>query len=175
MMIFFTIALVAFLYVVIMSLGGHAHDFVAGDAGHDGETGDSDHITSIFSTKVIATFLMGFGGAGGVARFYGCSYPVACLIGVGVGVAVGFLMVCILRFFANSQANSLVSTRALAGSLGTVEVAIENGQAGQVAVSYGERYNTYTARTRGGTNIAKGRQVRVVDTTGSDLTVEEVA
>jgi membrane-bound ClpP family serine protease len=90
-------------------------------------------------------------------------------------VAVGFLMVCILRFFANSQANSLVSTRALAGSLGTVEVAIENGQAGQVAVSYGERYNTYTARTRGGTNIAKGRQVRVVDTTGSDLTVEEVA
>ena len=174
-MLFFTIALVAFLYVVLMSLGGHAHDLVTGDAGHDGETGDSDHITSIFSTKVIATFLMGFGGAGGVARFYGFSYPVSCLIGIGVGVAVGFLMICILRFFSSSQANSLVNTSNLVGSFGTVEVAIENGQAGQVAVSYGERYNTYTARTKGGVNIAKGKQIRVVATTGSDLTVEEVA
>ena len=78
MIIFFTIAVIAFLYVLITSIAGHAHDLgsdiIHGDLGHDDDGGDNGHITSIFSSRVIATFLMGFGATGGVAKFYNFGY-----------------------------------------------------------------------------------------------------
>ena len=53
MLIFFTIALVAFLYVIISSIAGHTHDLVHdiahGDFGHDGGQEGVGHIISIFS------------------------------------------------------------------------------------------------------------------------------
>jgi membrane-bound ClpP family serine protease len=160
------------------SVLGHAHelghDIVHGDVGHGDGHDESGHITSIFSTRVVATFLMGFGAAGGVAKYYNFNYPMSCLIGIGVGIVVGALMFWLLEVFARQQANSLINTSSLVGSLGTVTIPIQGGQPGEVAVSYSERYNTYMARSRFGKNIGKGKQVRVASTVGSDLIVEEV-
>lgn len=177
MLMFFTIALIGFLYVLFTSVIGHAAD-VAHDIGHgggEGHEGDSGHMISIFSPRVIAIFLMGFGAAGGVARFYDSSYPMSCLIGFGVGLAVGLAMSWIIAFLARQQCNSLVRTCDLVGQVGTVDVPIENSDPGQVTVQYGGRSGVYTARSKGGKNIAKGRQVRILETAGSSLTVEEVA
>jgi membrane protein implicated in regulation of membrane protease activity len=176
MLIFFTIALIGFLYVLFTSVIGHAADAVhdIGHGGADGHDGDSEHMTSIFSPRIIAIFLMGFGASGGVARFYGYSYPLSCLIGFGVGIAMGFVMFWLMEFLVRQQCNSLVKTSDLVGQTGTVDVPIEGDDPGQVTVQYGGRSGVYTARSKGGKNIGKGKQVTVLATAGSNLTVEEV-
>jgi membrane-bound ClpP family serine protease len=175
MLIFFTIALIGFLYVLFTSVIGHAADAVH-DLGHGGDThdGDSEHMISIFSPRVIAIFLMGFGAAGGVAKFYDYSYLVSCLIGFGVGLVVGLLMAWIMGFLVRQQCNSLIKTSDLVGQVGTVDVPIEGNDPGEVSLQYGGRLGVYIARSKGGKNIGKGKQVKVLETSGSRLTVEEV-
>ena len=176
MLVFFSIALVGFLYVVLGSVLGHAHDAAAdvihGDFGHDGGDHESDHsIISMFSPRVLATFLMGFGAAGGVARFYNISYILSSLIAIGVGCLVGYLIFLLLEFFQKQQANSVISTKTLIGQTGVVEVGIDAGRAGQVAVSYAGRSQVYLASSQNGEAIQKGYRVRVVETVGSNLVV----
>ena len=174
MLIFLTIALIGFLYVLLTSIIGHTVDAVHDIGGGDGHDGDSEHMLSIFSPRVIAIFLMGFGAAGGVARFYDYSYPMSCLIGFGVGIAVGFVMVWIMGFLVKQQCNSLVKTSDLVGQVGTVDVPIEGNDPGEVSVQYGDRAGVYIARSKGGKTIGKGKQVKVLKTAGSNLLVEEV-
>lgn len=174
MLIFLTIALVGFVYVLFTSAFGHlGHDVSHSDFGHD-VGHDDGYLTSIFSARVIAMFLMGFGGAGGVAQYYLLGYPLSCLIGLGCGLVVGTLMFFLLEFFARQQCNSAVETKDLVGQLGTVEVAIGDNQPGEVAVSYAGRYATCLARGKGGKAVNRGTKVRIVETVGSDLIVEEV-
>ena len=176
MLVFFTIALIGFLYVLLTSIVGHAADAVhdIGHGGGDGHDGDSGHMISIFSPRVIAIFLMGFGAAGGVARFYDCSYLVSCLIGFGVGLVVGLFMAWIMGFLIRQQCNSLIKTSDLVGQIGSVDVSIEGNDPGEVSVQYGGRSGVYIARSKGGKTISKGRQVKILETAGSNLTVEEV-
>lgn len=176
MLIFFTIALIGFLYVLLTSVIGHAADAVhdIGHAGGDAHDGDHEHMLSIFSPRVIAIFLMGFGAAGGVARYYGFSYPASSLIGFGVGLVVGLFMAWLVGFLIRQQSNSLIKTNDLVGQVGTVDVSMEGNDPGEVSIQYGGRFGVYIARSKGGKNIAKGKQVRVLETSGSSLTVEEV-
>lgn len=181
MAIFFTIALIGFLYVVITSAFGHAAD-TAHDLAHDfshGETGGhepahetSGHITSVFSARVIAAFFMGFGGVGGVSRFYEWNYPMSCLFGLGAGLVVGAAIWALLEFFEKQQANSLVSTKSLVGSVGTVTTPILGGRAGQVDLVAAGATQAFIARSNKGQDISKGCCVRVVGSVGSDLLVE---
>lgn len=175
MLIFFTIALIGFLYVLFTSVIGHAADAVH-DIGHGGDAhdGDSEHMISIFSPRVIAIFMMGFGAAGGVAKFYDYSYPMSSLIGFGVGLVVGLLMAWIMGFLVRQQCNSLIRTSDLVGQIGSVDVSIEGNDPGEVTVQYGGRSGVYIARSKGGKTICKGRQVKVLETAGSNLTVDEV-
>lgn len=176
MLMFFTIALIGFLYVLFTSIIGHAADVVhdIGHGGGDGHDGDGEHMTSIFSPRIIAIFLMGFGASGGVARFYDYSYPMSCLIGFGIGFAVGLIMFWLMDFLAKQQCNSLIKTSDLVGQIGTVDVSLENSDPGEVSIQYGGRVGVYIARSSGGKNIAKGKRVKVLETAGSCLTVEEV-
>jgi membrane-bound ClpP family serine protease len=176
MLVFFTIALIGFLYVLVTSIVGHAADAVhdIGHGGGDAHDGDSEHMISIFSPRVIAIFLMGFGAAGGVARFYDYSYLMSSLIGFGVGLVVGFFMAWIMGFLVRQQCNSLIKTNDLVGQVGTVDVPIEGNDPGEVSVQYGGRSGVYIARSKGGKNIGKGKRVKVLETVGSSLTVEEV-
>ena len=176
MLVFFTIAAVGFLYVLLTSIVGHDHDFGHGDFGHDDFGHDAEHagaeIASILSPRVVAMFLMGFGAAAGVARFYDLSYPLSCLAGIVAGGLIGGVMFFILEFFAKQQANSLFETKSLVGNIGTVAVTIDGNQPGEVAVSYAGRYGTYVARSQSGEIIGKGSRVMVVEAVGSDLIVE---
>jgi len=175
MLLFFTIALIGFLYVLFTSIVGHTadavHDIAHGGDGHDGDNG---HMTSIFSPRIIAIFLMGFGSAGGIAKYYNYSYPVSCLMGFGVGVVVGAFMFWIMDFFTKQQCNSLFKTSDLVGQIGTVDVPIDGFDPGEISVQYSGRVGVYTARSKGGKSIKKGHQVKVIETSGSDLMVEEV-
>jgi membrane-bound ClpP family serine protease len=177
MSIFFTIGVIGFLYIIFASITGHGHDDIGHDMSHGDVGHDSNHeggaVTSIFSPRVIAIFLMGFGGVGGVSRFYDHSYPSSCLFGFVAGIIVGGLMWGLLEFFARQQTNSLIPTSSLVGHIGTVDVEVECDRPGSVSITVGEMANTYLARSANGTKIGKGKQVRVVSTSGSDLLVEE--
>ncbi len=175
MAIFVTIAIAAFLVVAGGFLFGHDHDF-SHDFDHDVSHGggpDVGGVISIFSTKVIFTFIMGFGAAGAIARHYGADNLIASMIGVGSGMVLGALMYGIMMLFMEQQASSVIPADALLGCTGTVTVAIDREAIGEIGVSVGGEYRTYSARVKGADPVPKGHLVRIVGMTGSVVTVEE--
>lgn len=173
MFIFVAIAIGAFIIVAGAFLFGHDVDHdVSHDLGHDADSGSGT--IGIFSMKVMGTMLMGFGAAGAIARLYDFGYLASSMIGVGFGVVLAAMMFGLLELIGRQQASSVSSAKNAIGSVGQVTVSIDADAAGEVGVSYGGQYLNYPARSRNGKAIPKGRQVKVVDATGSNLTVEEI-
>jgi len=176
MLIFIAIAFAGFIIVSGGFFFGHDVDHDAdGDASADHEIGqDATGTISIFSTRVLFTFIMGFGAGGAIARYCDASYPVSSLCGVGTGLLLAALMYGILLLFVRQQANSIVTTGSVIGSTGNVTVPIEKDQVGEIGVAIAGQYHNYTAVSRAGTAIPKGRTVKVVGSSGDKLVVEEV-
>ena len=176
LMIFIAIALAGFILVAGGFLFGHDHD-MGHDVGHDmGQDGhpESEGTINIFSTKVLGTFIMGFGAAGAIAMYYEARSMHASLIGVGSGIALGAVMYVILLMFIKEQASSLIPTESVLGCIGVVTTSIDKDAVGEVGVSAEGQYRNYAARATGSQGIEKGRRVRVVRMAGGDLIVEEV-
>lgn len=178
MVIFVAIALAAFIVVAGAFLFGHDHDLggvdhdFSHDFGHDGGP-DTHGIVGIFSTKVVFTFIMGFGAAGAIASYYGTGYPVASLVGIVAGVVLATIMYGIILLFTEQQSNSLIAAESLLGCAGTVTVPIDKNGIGEIGVSVGGEYRTYAARTQGTAPLPKGHSVRIINANGSVLTVDE--
>ena len=173
MTIFVAIALAAFIIVAGAFLFGHDHD-LGGDFDHDfsHDAGPDTHgIVGIFSTKVIFTFIMGFGAAGAIAQFYGIGYPFASLIGVAAGIVLATIMYGIILLFTEQQSNSVIAADSLLGCTGTVTVPIDKDGIGEIGVSVGGEYRTYPARLQGSNALSKGHAVRIVNAAGPVLTV----
>ena len=179
MAIFVAIALAAFIVVAGAFLFGHDHDVGGGidhdfshDFGHDAGP-DTHGIVGIFSTKVIFTFIMGFGAAGAIASYYNTGYPIASLIGVAVGIVLATIMYGIILLFTEQQSNSIIGADSLLGCAGTVTVPIDKDSIGEIGVSVGGEYRTYPARLQGPNPLQKGHAVRIVNAGGPVLTVDE--
>jgi len=175
MIVFVAIAIAAFMIVAGGFLFGHDHDFdhdIDHDVGHEAGV-DTHGIIGIFSMRVIATFIMGFGAAGAIALHYGAGYPVASLIGVAAGMVLGALMYGIMLLFIEQQASSVTPTDSLLGCTGTVTVPIDKDSMGEVGVSVGGEYHTFTARAHDCSPLGKGLAVRIVAVAGSILTVDK--
>jgi membrane protein implicated in regulation of membrane protease activity len=177
MVIFVAIAIAAFLIVAGGFLLGHDHDFDhdfdhdLGDASHEAGV-DTHSVIGIFSMRVIATFVMGFGAAGAIALHYGTGYPLASVIGVAAGMVLAALMYGIMLLFIEQQASSTTPTDSLLGCTGTVTVPIDQGGVGEIGVSLGGEYHTFTARAHAGP-LGKGSAVRIVAVSGAILTVDK--
>jgi membrane-bound ClpP family serine protease len=175
MLVFIALAVAGFVLLLGGSVFGHDHEFdhdhdhgAQIDHGHDAEGGDQP-VVSIFSIKVIATFIMGFGAGGAIAAYYSAGPLAASGVGAGTGFILGLLMYAVMRLIYSQQATSLVATENVKGMTGTVTVAIGKDAVGEVAVI--NRH--YLARSSDGNPIERGRTVSVVDTVGSDLVVSE--
>lgn len=189
MVTFLAIMIAGFLLLVGGALFGHDHEFGHDLGGHDSLGHDSvghDHtaghdqnhenqgVVSIFSMKVIGTFIMGFGGGGALARYENLSWIPASLTGLGVGVVMGACIYGVLRLMYGHQANSLIYANELLNKTGIVTIPIGEGAIGEVDVSLGEQNVTHMARGTQGKAISKGKTVKVVASEGSQLLVEEV-
>jgi membrane protein implicated in regulation of membrane protease activity len=172
MMIFISIAIAAFIIVAGSFLFGHDHEVDHGDAGHDADGGEAEPTISIFSAKVLATLLMGFGAAGAIARHYELSYLGASLIGLLCGLVLGGLMYLVLGLFFKQQASSLIPTSSALGCSGRVTVSIPPDGQGEVGLQVDGQYCSYLASSAYGA-IPKGQAVRVVKTLGSQIIVEK--
>ena len=172
MIVFLAIMGAAIILALGGSLFGHDHD-----VGHDHDLHDSggDHegTISIFSTKVISVFIMGFGGGGAIAEFYHLGWVSSSLVGLVVGIVMGGVMYAVLSYLFGHQANSLVFANELVGRQGVVTIPIEPGAVGEVNVSCGDRIMTYLARTStAGETLPKGCVIEVVSSAGNQLLVK---
>lgn len=177
MLIFVAIAIGSFILVAGSFLFGHDHD--VGD--HEADAGvdhDLDHdaepTISLFSTKVIGTLTMGYGTAGAIAYHYGCSYFISSMWGLGMGLLLGLVMYGILKLIYTQQASSLVQTSSAIGQTATVTTSIDAQTVGEVEMSIGGQRMIYLARSMDGENIPRGKTVRVVQTTGSEVFVKTI-
>jgi membrane protein implicated in regulation of membrane protease activity len=81
------------------------------------------------------------------------------------------LMYGIMLLFIEQQASSVTPTESLVGCTGTVTVPIDKDGMGEIGVSLGGEYHTFTARAHGA--LGKGSAVRIVGVSGSILTVDK--
>src|SRR5262245_12239412 len=139
MLIYAAIGAFGLLFLLIMLFVGeifgadhdlaHDHD-VAGDHGDMGGP-------SVFSARVIASFLTAFGVGGVVGRYYNLSHPVSSGVGVASGIVMAGLVYQFAKILYSQQASSEVQMTALVGRSAEVSVAIPDGGVGQVALTYG--------------------------------------
>lgn len=168
MLIFLAIMTAGLIILIGGFLFGHDHD---SDHGHDGGH-DTEPAVSIFSTKVIGTFIMGFGGGGAIAQHAWDDDIRSSFVGLGVGVLMGGFMYLVMRLMYGQQSTSLVQTSSIVGRTGTVAIAIGPHSVGQVVVVVGDQTMTYLARSSNEKEIAKGKVVKVIASSGSDIVVD---
>jgi membrane-bound ClpP family serine protease len=178
MLIFVCITAAGFILLVGGSIFGHDHDVDHDHDGHFDHGHDAGHGTdatvSMFSVKVIGSFIMGFGAGGAIAAFYGADPLKASFIGLAVGFLMGLLMYWVMRLIYGQQSTSIVTTNTAVGEIGTVTVPIGRNGTGEVAITLRGQHRSFLARSADTNAIPKGRQVRVVHTTGSQLVVREM-
>jgi membrane protein implicated in regulation of membrane protease activity len=150
---------------------GHDHD-VNHDIGHDHDGGGNEPTVSIFSLKVIGTFIMGFGGGGAIGRYGGGDMLHSSFIGLVVGLLMGLFMYFVMRLLYGQQSTSLVDTNSVIGKTGTVVIGIDSDKHGQVKVFTGTEAPIYLARGPAGKNFAKGTSVTVISTNGAEIVVD---
>src|SRR5712691_4119705 len=119
MLIYGAIAISGFLFLLAMLFVGEifgadhevgAHDVSVehGEAGHGGGA-------SIFSARIMASFLTSFGVGGVVARYYNLSHPAASGAGIVSGVAMSSIVYQFAKVLYSQQASSELRTMGLVG------------------------------------------------------------
>ena len=175
MIVYGTIAGVGFLFLLFMLFAGEIfggdHDIGAYDiaAGHF----DSDHGggPSIFSARIMSSFVTAFGVGGVVGRYYHLSHPAASGVGVVTGVVLSSLVYQFGKFLYSQQASSEVRMATLVGQTAEVSIAIPAGGVGQVALAFGGERSEHVARTADGRPLGRGAEVIITGVRGDGVVV----
>jgi membrane protein implicated in regulation of membrane protease activity len=172
MLIYAGIAVFGFLFLVVMLFVGEVFGADHDVGGHDVhfEHGDVGGGPSIFSARIMASFITAFGVGGVVARYYGLSHPAASGVGIVTGIVLAGVVYQFAKILYSQQASSEVRMPALIGRNAEVSVAIPNGGVGQVTVSFGGERSEHLARSEDGRAVARGALV-VIRGLGGDSVV----
>jgi len=173
MLIYAAIAAFGFLLILVMLFSG---ELLGGDhdVGHDGSLalGDGDGGgPSLFSVRIMSSFLTAFGVGGVVGRYYGMSHPAASGIGVAAGVVTATLVYQFAKLLYSQQASSEVHMTGLVGRTAEVTVAIVDGGVGQVTLTARGERSDHIARSRDGLAIPRGAEVIITGLTGDSVVV----
>jgi membrane protein implicated in regulation of membrane protease activity len=147
----------------------HVESDVGGHADFDHGGGPS-----IFSTRIIGSFLTAFGVGGVVARYYGLSHPVASGIGLVAGVILAGAVYQFARLLYSQQASSEVKMSSLVGQAAEVTVRIPEGGVGQITMTVAGERSTHIARSADGGALGMGTAVTVKGLSGESVLVERV-
>jgi len=171
MLIYAAIAVFGFLFLIVMLFVGEIFGADHDVGGHDGsiEHGDAGG-PSIFSARIMASFITAFGVGGVVGRYYNLSHPAAAGVGVVTGVVLAGVVFQFAKILYSQQASSEVKMPALVGQNAEVTVAIPKGGVGQVTVNYGGERSEHIARSEDGGAVARGTIV-VIRGLGGDSVV----
>jgi membrane-bound ClpP family serine protease len=161
---------VGFFLLIISLIFGHDTDIHA-DADFDHDT----HGPSIFSVKMIALLMVGFGAVGfGVKATTTGSMFQASMAGILGAVVVGIAGFFIIKMFYRSQESSTISDEDLIGQTANLIDAIGASGNGQIACIVRGREITFLARSSDGQPINRGVPVRILSKAGNTVTVEPI-
>jgi membrane protein implicated in regulation of membrane protease activity len=171
MIIYAAIAVFGFLFLLVMLFVGELfgdHDV----AGHDvsADHGDAGG-PSVFSARIMASFLTAFGVGGIVGRYYGLSHPAASGTGVVAGIVMSGLVYQFARILYSQQASSELHMTGVIGRFAEVSVAIPAGGVGQITLSSGGERTEHIARSADGTAVGRGSQVVIRELRGESVIV----
>ncbi len=164
MLIYFGIALLGLLLLIVTLVVGELDDLL--DFGADGDG------IGPFNGKVLAASLTAFGAAGMLATYYDRSPVTGALIAAATAVVIGALAWWLIGLFYKQQATTEFSVSWTRGRLAEVTTAIPEGGLGQVLYRDATGSRQLLARGREGAGIPAGQLVRIVDVVGSTVIVE---
>lgn len=175
MIIYALIACFGFLILLFMILAG---DLFGGDheiGGHDMSVDHPDMDggggPSIFSARIMASFVTAFGVGGVVGRYYGLTHPAASGVGIVAGVVMASAVYEFAKILYSQQASSEVRVSGLVGRTAEVTVAIPAAGVGQVALTVGGERTEQIARSADGRPIARGVEVTITGLRGESVVV----
>jgi membrane protein implicated in regulation of membrane protease activity len=177
MLIYAAIGAFGLLFLLAMLFIGEVfggdHDF-QGEIGDHGDVGGHDAGPSIFSARIMASFLTAFGVGGVVARYYGLSHPLASGCGVVSGMVLAGVVYEFAKVLYSQQASSEIHMAGLLGKPAEVTIGIPSGGVGQVSVAIGGERTTQIARSKDGAPIAPGSTVVITALRGESVVVENL-
>ena len=170
---FIIIGGLGFLILLISAVFGHDHDHDFADHDHDGMH-DGDKGPSVFSIKMFAIAMVGFGGTG-FGFQTGTDWPTSLvtLAACGGALVMGALGYVIIKSFWGQQTSSTVKASDIIGCTGRLVDAIPQNGVGQVECPVRGRQDMFLARTNDGHAIASGRTVKIIEKSGQHVIVEE--
>ena len=175
MLIYGAIGVFGFLFLLVMLFVGEIFGADHDVGGHDlsVEHGDADHGggPSIFSARIMASFLTAFGVGGVVGRYYELSHPAASGVGVAAGIVMAGLVYQFAKFLYSQQASSEVRMTSLIGRSAEVSVAISEGGVGQIALTFGGERTEHIARSGDGRALLRGADVVITGLRGDSVVV----
>jgi len=146
---------------------------------HDTDHGiDHDDVgggPSVFSARIIASFMTAFGVGGVVARYYRLSHPAASGVGIAAGVVMAALVYQFARILYSQQASSEVRMAGLVGQRAEVAVGIPDNGVGQITLTVGGERTTHIARSADGRAVPPGAEVVVSGLRGESVVVTRVS
>ncbi len=177
MLIYAAIGMVGLLFLLVMlflgDIGGD-HEISAHDLGLG--HGDADHGgPSVFSARIMASFLTAFGVGGVVARYYSFSHPASSAIGVVSGVVMAGLVYQFARILYAQQASSQLPMAKLVGHSAEISVAIPTGGVGQITLTFGGERSDHIARSADGQAVPRGAEVVITGLRGDSVVVAPAA
>jgi membrane protein implicated in regulation of membrane protease activity len=177
MLLYAAIAAFGLLFLLVMlfvgDLFGGDHDAHFEVHGHD--VGDLGHGPSIFSARIMATFLTAFGCGGAIARHFELPHVASAGIGIVFGAAVAGLVYQFAKVLYAQQASSEVRMNSLVGRTAEVTVGIPEGGVGQITVTISGERSSHIARPSDGKPIGMGSEVIVTSIRGDTVIVERAA
>lgn len=168
MLLYFAIALVGALFLILSVVLGEVLDFSGDHA--DGFDGDAHPL----SGKTIAVALTAFGATGMITTQYGWSAMMSAITSAVAALLLGAVAWWIITSLYRSTASTDVRMSSLVGRRGQITVHIPAGDVGEVLVTGADSTRHLIARSRDGLAIPTGTAVRVVETIGSAVLVERV-
>jgi len=177
MLIFAAIGAFGLLFLLVMLFFGGGHDLHIGDmdGGHDvSHAADGEGGPSIFSSRIIASFISAFGFGGTIGRYLEFGYPVSSAFGIVSGVVLASIVLKFAQVLYSQQASSEVKMTSLVGMTAEVAIAISEGHLGQISLSAAGERSMHIARSRDGKAIPQGTSVVIRELRGDYVVVERV-
>lgn len=171
--VYLGLLLMGIVYAVLATVMGWFADIGGGDVHVDASGHFDVGHASPLSGPVVATFITGVGGGGGVAHYLlGWTILPGILAATGTGLvmaAAAFLVLELL--FSKTQGGAEFAATEASGREAEVITAIPEGGVGEIAFLVRGQRETAPARAVDGQAIAKGRTVVIERMMGATATV----
>lgn len=166
MLLYFAIALIGTLFLILSAVLGEVFDFF-GDTDVDGDVHP-------LSGKVLATGMTAFGATGMITQYYDWGPLLSAVTSAVAALFLGAAAWWGISALQSQTASTDTIVASMRGRTGQVTVSIPAGSIGEVQLSSVTGSRHMSARAIDGGSIPVGASIRVVESAGSVLLVEQL-